>query len=150
MVPEDDDEDDRASLHDIARAELLGRVARLRAQIPIIQAQQLELMIGGRFELDYQHHPFHQRQRPPLKPQHEPPPDAKEGFTRSPKEEDVVICPACEMELVARKDQTEPTAVKKPGGRAPTKKDREEHPFWVVRDCGHVSSIQGRVWKDCC
>jgi hypothetical protein len=71
------------------------------------------------------------------RPEHVPPPAAKAGFTRSPTEEDVVICPSCEEELIHDKEPDEP-AVKK-GGKAPTRKEREEHPFWVVKSCGHVS-----------
>ncbi|KAM3087256.1 hypothetical protein ACMFMG_001360 [Clarireedia jacksonii] len=71
------------------------------------------------------------------KPEHVPPPAVKEGFTRSPQETDVAICPSCEMELVHRKDIGEEQVAKK-SGRAPSRKDREEHPFWVVKDCGHV------------
>ncbi len=74
------------------------------------------------------------------KPVHEPPKPARTGFTRSPTEEDVIICPSCEQELVHDKEMDEPVA--KRGGKAPTRKDREEHPFWVVKECGHVS---GRI-----
>lgn len=70
------------------------------------------------------------------KPDHVPPPKARENFTRSPTENDVVICPSCELELVQTKDTEEP--VVKKGGKAPTRKEREEHPFWVVKECGHV------------
>ncbi|PQE06860.1 cell cycle control protein [Rutstroemia sp. NJR-2017a WRK4] len=69
------------------------------------------------------------------KPEHVPPPAVEEGFTRSPQETDVAICPSCELELIHRKDGEE--QVTKKSGRAPTRKDREEHPFWVVKDCGH-------------
>jgi len=83
--------------------------------------------------MDYQRQAFEDR-----KPDHVPPKPAQEGFTRSPTENETVICPSCEEELVHHKtnDGDEPPAKK--GGKAPTKKEREEHPFWVVRDCGHV------------
>lgn len=71
------------------------------------------------------------------KPEHVAPPPAKDGFTRSPEEKDVVICPACEEELIQNNEAEEP--VVKKSGKAPTKKEREEHPFWVVKECGHVS-----------
>jgi len=74
---------------------------------------------------------------PPPKPDHEPPPEVGEGFTRSPTEDDIVVCPACDEELVAKKDTVEPPTKK--SSKAPSKKDREEHPFWVVKSCGHVS-----------
>jgi len=48
-----------------------------------------------------------------------------------------VICPSCEEELIHNKEPEEEPVVKK-GGKAPTKKEREEHPFWVVKECGHV------------
>lgn len=38
--------------------------------------------------------------------------------------------------MIHDKEPDEP-AVKK-GGKAPTRKEREEHPFWVVKSCGHV------------
>jgi hypothetical protein len=71
------------------------------------------------------------------KPEHVPPPPARENFTRSPTENDIVVCPSCEQELVQSKDTEEP--VVKKNGKAPTRKEREEHPFWVVKECGHVS-----------
>ncbi|KAI9649162.1 hypothetical protein NHQ30_001729 [Ciborinia camelliae] len=70
------------------------------------------------------------------KPEHVAPPPVGDGFTRSPTESDTAICPSCEEELIHRKDGEEPVAKKSRG--APSKKDREEHPFWVVKDCGHV------------
>ncbi|KAL3423361.1 E3 ubiquitin-protein ligase complex slx8-rfp subunit rfp1 [Phlyctema vagabunda] len=88
--------------------------------------------------MNYQH-PAHARnlarQR---KPDHKPPPAARDGFTRSPTEEDTVICPACEEELIHRKVEDEPAVAVKKTTRAPSRKDREEHPFWVVKECGHV------------
>ncbi len=71
------------------------------------------------------------------KPEHVPPPKARDNFTRSPVEEDTIICPSCEQELVHNKDNQEPPLKK--SSKAPTRKDREEHPFWVVKECGHVS-----------
>ncbi|KAG4026390.1 hypothetical protein MFRU_041g00350 [Monilinia fructicola] len=64
------------------------------------------------------------------------PPPVGAGFTRSPTESDTAICPSCEEELIHRKDAEEPLAKKARG--PPSRKDREEHPFWVVKDCGHV------------
>jgi hypothetical protein len=101
------------------------------------------LFVGNRNQrmpdhLDYAAHAFARPRQQP-KPQHQPPPPAKPGFTRSPKEDDVAICPGCMKELVAEKGSEEPAAVKKPTGKAPNKKDREEHHFWVVKECGHVS-----------
>lgn len=81
--------------------------------------------------LNYQHAAFAER-----KPDHVAPPAVSEGFTRSPTDVDVVVCPSCEEELIHHKDVEGP-AVKK-GGKAPSRKDMEEHPFWVVKECGHV------------
>src|SRR5439155_11118703 len=104
------------------------------------QEENLRIILGANQRmpnLDYNQHPFARPRQAP-KPQHQPPPAAQEGFTRSPTEDDIVICPACQKELVAKKGENEPP-LKKPGGKAPNKKDREEHPFWVVKECGHVS-----------
>jgi hypothetical protein len=81
--------------------------------------------------------PAFARPQQPRKPDHEPPPEAKKGFTRSPTEEDVIVCPGCEEELVAKKGEDDQPLPKK-SSRAPSRKDREEHPFWVLKDCGHV------------
>jgi len=83
-------------------------------------------------EMNYQRDAFADR-----KPDHIPPKPAKEGYTRSPTENDTIICPSCEEELVHNKQEEEP--IVKKGGKEPTKKEREEHPFWVLRECGHVS-----------
>lgn len=88
-------------------------------------------------EMNYHQHAFARAE--PRKEEHVPPPKAREGFTRSPKEDDVVVCPACDEELMVGPE--EPVPAKKPGARQKSKKDREEHPFWVVRDCGHVSTM---------
>lgn len=72
------------------------------------------------------------------KPVHVPPPPVPQGYTRSPTTEDVVVCPNCDEELIQRAPEETATAVKKKG-KAPSRKEMEEHPFWVVRECGHVS-----------
>ena len=55
----------------------------------------------------------------PSAPTYDPLPEAREGFTRTPKEEDVLVCPNCGDEL-----STGPTEVKRQ--------------VWVVKSCGHV------------
>jgi hypothetical protein len=93
--------------------------------------------------MDYSRHAFATPEAP--KPEHVPPPAAKEGFTRSPEEDDVIVCPACDEELVA---ETPEPAVAKTGKRM-SRKDREEHPFWVLKECGHVSTAHlpcKRLW----
>jgi len=47
------------------------------------------------------------------------PPAAKEGFTRTYEEEDVILCPMCGDELAIGKDDT-------------------KQQVWVVKQCGHV------------
>ena len=56
---------------------------------------------------------------PSVVPILEPPP---EGFTRSPAEEDVLICPACDAELSVGDDDV-------------------KRQVWLVKKCGHVSLI---------
>ncbi|OBT98801.1 hypothetical protein VE01_03253 [Pseudogymnoascus verrucosus] len=89
--------------------------------------------------------PLHEHVRQePRKAEHVPPPPVGEGFTRSPKEDDVIVCPACDEELVVGPEEpaagTTPSSTGKTAAKAKarSRKDREEHPFWVVRECGHV------------
>ena len=74
-------------------------------------------------ELDFQTVAFDlaQPDRPPARapPRYSAPQPVPEGFTRSPKEEDTVICPNCDAEL----------------GQGETEEKRQ---IWVVRSCGHV------------
>lgn len=72
------------------------------------------------------------------KPAHVPPPPPREGFTRSTGGEgdDVIVCPSCEAEL---QYDPEADANAPPAKKARTKKDREEHHFWALKECGHVS-----------
>lgn len=105
--------------------------------------EQMQLLHG----MDAQNMPGLMDYRQPAfaapKPEHVPPKPARENFTRSPKEDDIIICPSCEEELVDKKEAEEPIAKKT--GRALSRKDREEHPFWVIKECGHVSSIFVKV-----
>ena len=103
-----------------------------------IQAFHDEQLMPGL--MNYQHHAFVDR-----KPQHVAPPPAKEGFTRSPEETQTIICPSCEEELIHRKDEEPVEPVVKKGGKAPSRKDRAEHPFWVLKECGHVSLLSSIV-----
>jgi hypothetical protein len=97
--------------------------------IHIMNAMAPQAMPG---RMDYRHPAFAER-----KPEHVPPKPARKDFTRSPMEDMIIICPSCQDELVQNKQVEEP--VVKKNGKAPTRKEREEHPFWVVRECGHVS-----------
>jgi len=62
------------------------------------------------------------------------------------EEEMVVICPSCDKELAYDPDEERPEtpASKRPKNR----KDREEHHFWAVKECGHVSTGLGHWVKD--
>lgn len=82
---------------------------------------------GGNFPvpgaLDFLHAGFNYEQ--PSRPQHTPrlptydaPPAAEHGFTRSPKEDDLLVCARCENELGLG--------------------DEDRSQVWVVKACGHV------------
>lgn len=120
---------------------LAGHVAGLLGHRVPDQAPVHLYLYGGDQQmpnLDYQAQAF-VRQRQPPKPPHQAPPPARPGFTRSPTEDDVVVCPACGNELIAIKAGDDGPPIKKPHGKSPNKKEREEHHFWVVKECGHVS-----------
>ena len=73
---------------------------------------------------------------PTPKPVFEPLPPPREGFTRESGPDVVVICPSCDEELKYNsEDKEDGPPTKKPR----TRKDREEHHFWAVKACGHVS-----------
>jgi hypothetical protein len=77
----------------------------------------------------------------PPKPAHVPPPAPRDGFTRDTGDaDDVVVCPGCTEELKYDPDSANDDTM---SGRAPkkprTRKDQEEHHFWALKDCGHVS-----------
>ena len=58
-------------------------------------------------------------QRAPPLPTYNAPPAPQKGFTRSPKEDDTLVCPNCEEELGVGKDEI-------------------KRQVWVVKSCGHV------------
>jgi len=77
------------------------------------------------------------------KPDHVPPPPAREGFSRDTgNADDVAICPSCEQELKYDPDAGNED-VMRPAKKPRTRKDQEEHYFWALKDCGHV------YCKDC-
>ncbi|KAI1402895.1 hypothetical protein F4819DRAFT_453198 [Hypoxylon fuscum] len=95
--------------------------------------------IPDNMQLNYNAHPFvaqpgHGGAAP--KPTHEPPKDARDGFTRNTGEDVVAICPSCEQELAYDPDGDEDGPP--PAKRARTKKATAEHHFWAVKACGHV------------
>lgn len=59
------------------------------------------------------------RPQPPP-PTYDPPPKARPGFTRSPQEDEILICPNCNSELGVGRDE-------------------EKRQVWVIKKCGHVS-----------
>lgn len=105
--------------------------------------------------LDYDAIAFGEPAGPPAEPQktpHVPPEPAREGFTRTPaelKEDEILICPACDEELVQHHNE-EPQAKTNAKGKALTDKERAEHPFWVVRKCGHVSYQANLLFSQRC
>ena len=56
--------------------------------------------------------------RPPT-PKYSPPPEPEKGFTRSPEEDEVVVCPNCGDELAMGEDEV-------------------KQQVWAVKGCGHV------------
>lgn len=105
---------------------------------------------GGNFEipahLDYRATAFDldqpaRRQPQPRLPTYDPPAAAQEGFTRTPKEDDVLVCPNCDDELGLGDDEV-------------------KRQVWVVKVCGHVCAIcsfsllqlifiSGLLWRVC-
>ena len=82
-------------------------------------------------QLDFESQGFRMgdvRPQPPP-PTYEPPPQARPGFTRSPKEDDVLICPNCNSELGVGRDE-------------------EKRQVWVVKRCGHVSYVSTSILLD--
>lgn len=77
----------------------------------------------------------------PPKPAHVPPPAPRDGFTRDTgAADDVVVCPSCEQELKYDPDSANDDTMSARMPKKPrTRKDQEEHHFWALKDCGHVS-----------
>lgn len=94
----------------------------------------------GQIQLDYRAHPFHPPPPAPgpQKPPHLAPPKAREGFTRDIKEDEPVICPSCDEELAFNPDEENESGP--PTKKPRTKRDKAEHHFWAVKECGHVSN----------
>ncbi len=117
------------------------------ADFNFVQQQHLYAVLGAPprmpgQNLDYHHNAFDARAAPAqTREEYVPPPPARDGFTRNPKEEDVVVCPACDEELVVGAEEKENPSDKKPSAKKKSKADRAEHPFWVVKECGHVCFI---------
>lgn len=56
--------------------------------------------------------------RPPL-PTYSSPPPVRPGFTRSPQDDDILVCPNCDEELGSNDDEL-------------------KRQVWVIKSCGHV------------
>jgi hypothetical protein len=66
---------------------------------------------------------YEQPSRPqPRLPTYEPPPSAPAGFTRSPGEDELLVCPHCDDELGVSNDEV-------------------KRQVWVVKTCGHVGNL---------
>jgi hypothetical protein len=76
------------------------------------------------------------------KPAFVPPPPAREGFTRDlgGEDDETLVCPGCEKELHYDPDADNVPAAKKAKTARASRKDQEEHHFWALKECGHVSS----------
>lgn len=92
-------------------------------------------------DFNYQANGFGARP-PPAKPEFDAPPPARPGFTRNTGvdpdtgEELEIVCASCDNELKYDDDEDDGP---RPAKRPRNKKDREEHHFWAVKACGHVS-----------
>ncbi|KAI9842158.1 MAG: hypothetical protein M1837_007445 [Sclerophora amabilis] len=77
-------------------------------------------ILGPMIHLDYTNAALDMGEAPPRpRPTYDPPAPAREGFTRSPDEDDIMMCPNCEDEL----------------GSGDTEEKRS---VWFVKGCGHV------------
>ena len=90
---------------------------------------------------DYEQPSRPQQQQQPRLPTYDPPLPVQRGFTRSPNEDDVLVCPQCDDELGVGDNE-----VKKQ--------------VWVVKACGHVRvcypsslrglmNVLGLLWRMC-
>lgn len=109
------------------------QVNEMRLEVEVI-APQLDDPLPN-IHLNYYHHHRAEAPRPP----HEPPSAPRDGFTRATGDDLAVVCPQCDEELKYDPDNVGEDGP--PAKRARTRKDREEHHFWAVKACGHVSCL---------
>lgn len=114
--------------------------ARLNADTPRThedESVEWENLSGGNFELpahlNYLAPAFNleqptRRQTQPRLPTYDPPTPAQEGFTRTPNEDDVLVCPNCDDELGLGDDEV-------------------KRQVWVVKACGHVCGTPSTLIK---
>ena len=80
-------------------------------------------------------------QQQPRLPTYDPPPPAQRGFTRSPNDDDILVCPHCDDELGVGNEEV-------------------KRQVWVVKACGHVrmcdlilrstlTHVSGLLWRVC-
>ena len=127
----------RRSNSNLARMHLAEEV-EIIGQNPVPRPAAIALanpLLGNPVQFNYQANGFGANRGEAPKPPHVPPPAAREGFTRNTGEDVVAVCASCEEEL---KYDPEAADGSPPAKRARTKKDREEHHFWAVPECGHV------------
>lgn len=108
--------------------------ARVHTNMPRTHEDELvewENFPGGNIELpahlDYFAPAFNleqpaRRQPQPRLPTYDPPAPAQEGFTRTPNDDDMLVCPNCDDELGLGDDEV-------------------KRQVWVVKACGHVRVI---------
>lgn len=108
-----------------SRSASRGRAPHIRVGVGAFMAPVMDFEMVG-FEIG----PRGGREAPaPSPPTYTAPPKAPEGFTRSPEEDGgALVCPNCEDELCVGGDET-------------------KRQVWIVKGCGHVSSIRRR-WRD--
>lgn len=91
-------------------------------------SDDLFFLQGGNFDfvapdqLDFERPGFNMGNAPrsqPPPPTYDPPPPPRPGFTRTPKEEDILVCPNCDEELGKGDDDV-------------------KRQVWIVKSCGHV------------
>jgi hypothetical protein len=95
------------------------RIRAMNDQIRVMNApRQMPLMNYGITAFDLG---IEGGNRPPT-PKYSPPPEPAEGFTRSPGEDEVVVCPNCGDELAMGDNDV-------------------KQEVWAIKSCGHVSRV---------
>ena len=81
----------------------------------------LDLVLPHHLDFETQGFRMGRTPRPSVPPPtYDPPPAPRQGFTRTPKEEEILICPNCSEELGLGEDEL-------------------KRQVWVIKSCGHVS-----------
>lgn len=113
---------DEAHERTVRAEEQLWRARERPGGVPGRYARQLP---AHNIVMDYNILGFDMGEGPPepATPKYEPPPPAEKGFTRSPGEDEEVVCPNCGDELAVGKEEM-------------------KQQVWVVKSCGHVSEIR--------